>query len=181
MKKIVALVLLLCLVLTACGVDPAPETTAPTPVPTTAPTLPSQTTAAYLAPGAEEMPLNDSDVDWGLTLAAEKVNAMGCTLRYSQSGGNPTGQLQTGTYFTVEVFDGEWKAAPNLHPDEEIGWNAIAYLIAMDDETELPEDWSFLHGPLMPGWYRIGKEVTDFRGPGDYDKAMFYAYFEITK
>lgn len=178
MKKCIVL-FLICLLLTACGKDEPVETTAPTE----AITVPTETTApaTYAVPSAAEMPGNDSNADWGLTLTAENVKSTNCTLRYTQSSGAPTGELQTGAYFSVEVYDGEWKPATNLHADEEIGWNAIAYLIPMNSETEMPEDWSFLHGPLMPGWYRIGKEIMDFRGPGDYDKAMFYAYFEITK
>lgn len=179
MKKITVIALLLCLALTACGQEEPIETTAPTEVTT----VPTETTApiTYAVPSEAEMPLTDSDMDWGLTLTAESVKRNGCTLRYTQSGGAPTGELQTGSYFVVEVYDGEWKAAANLHPDEEIGWNSLAYLITMNGETELAEDWSFLHGPLTPGWYRIGKEIMDFRGPGDYDTAMYYAYFEITK
>ncbi len=176
MKQFIAIILI-CLTLTACGQDTPPETTAqpdPAPTETAAP-------AAYPVPGAEEMPLSDSEADWGLTLTAEKVRATGCRIRYTQSGGKPTGQLQTGAFFCVEAFDGQWKPAANLHPDEEIAWNSLAYLIAMEGETELVEDWSHLHGPLTPGWYRIGKEIMDLRNTGDYDTAMFYAYFEITE
>ncbi len=176
MKRLFAIILI-CLTLTACNQDGSPETT----VPATA--APTETAApvTYPVPTAEEMPLSDMETDWGLTLTAEKIRSTNCILRYTQSGGAPTGQLQTGAFFAVEVFDGQWKPAVNLHPNEEIAWNDLAYLITMDAETEMTEDWSHLHGPLMPGWYRIGKEVMDFRGPGDYDKAMFYAYFEITK
>ena len=178
MKKTISLFLLLCLILTGCGKETPAETTVPVAETTTAT---ESTAVSYPVPSETEMPGNDSDVDWGLTLTAESVKRAGCTIRYTQSGGNPTGELQTGAYFSVEVYDGEWKPATNLHTDEEIAWNSLAYLITMNGETELVEDWSFLHGPLLPGWYRIGKEIMDFRGPGDYDKAIFYAYFEIKK
>lgn len=184
MKKTIALILLLCLTLTGCG-SSATETTAPI-AETTLPvetTLPAATAApvTYAVPSEAEMPACDTDVDWGLTLTAEAVRRTDCVIRYTQSGGNPTGELQTGSYFTVEVYDGEWQPARNLHPDEEIAWNDLAYLITMGGETAFTEDWSHLHGPLTPGWYRIGKVVTDFRGPGDFDTAIFYAYFEIKK
>ena len=170
------LILLLCILLTGCGSTEPPVTTAPT-------TLPTETTVSpsYPVPSEAEMPLTDSKWDWGLTLTADKIRSTHCTLRYTQSGGNPTGQLQTGAYFCVEVYDGQWKPAANLHPEETIAWNSLAYLITMNGETELVEDWSFLHGPLMPGWYRIGKEIMDFRNAGDSDTAMYYAYFEITE
>lgn len=178
MKKSISLFLLLCLILTGCGKETPAETTAPVEETTTAT---ESTSVSYPVPSEAEMPGNDSDVDWGLTLTAQAVKRSGCAIRYTQSGGNSTGELQTGAYFQLEVYDGEWKPAANLHPDEEIAWNSLAYLITMDGETEMVEDWSFLHGPLTPGCYRIGKEIMDFRGPGDYDTAMYYAYFEITK
>ena len=179
MKKLIP-ILLICLLLTACGKTEPVETTAGSTEPSAIPTETSAQ-AAYAVPGEAEMPANNSGVDWGLTLTAEKVKSTNCILRYTQSGGSPTGELQTGAYYCLEVYDGEWKPAANLHPDEEIAWNSIAYLIPMSGGPEMTEDWSFLHGPLLPGWYRIGKEIIDFRGPGDYDKAIFYGYFEITK
>jgi hypothetical protein len=175
MKKLLALILI-ALMLTACGNTQSAETTVPT-------TLPPVTTAplSYAVPGEADMPANASQVDWGLTLTANKVQKTGCMLHYVQSGGNPTGQLQTGTFFSLEVYDGQWTPTQYRYPDSEINWNAIAYMIPMEGHTDYPEDWSFLHGELTPGWYRIGKEITDFRGPGDYDTAIYYAYFEITE
>lgn len=179
MKKYAALILLLCLVLTGCNSGKTQETSVPSTAETAAP-VQTTDTVTYAVPGEDEMPGNASDADWGLTLTAEKVNAMGATIRYSQSGGNPTGELHTGSFFSLEVFDGEWKEAQTLTHDHEIAWNSVAYMIPMGAETEMAEDWSYLYGPLQPGWYRIGKEIMDFRGTGDYDKTIFYAYFEIT-
>ena len=185
MNRILAMVLLLCLLLTGCGNQTPVETTAPVTETTLSsqPTSVTETTApvTYAVPTREEMPASDTDVDWGITLTAEKVKSNGCTLRFAQSGGTASGELQTGSYFAVEVFDGQWIPAANLHPDEEIMWNALAYLIPRNGETEMMVDWSHLHGPLQPGCYRVIKEVSDFRGPGDSDTVVFYAYFEITK
>ena len=175
MKRFLTLILF-CLLLTACGNTQPAETTVPT-------TLPPETTVpfTYAVPGEADMPNNDSLVNWGLTLKANKVQPTGCMLSYTQSGGAVTGELLTGTFFSIEFYNGQWTPATNLHPDMEINWNAVAFMIPTEGQTDYPEDWSFLHGPLTPGWYRIGKEVTDFRGPGDYDTAIFYAYFEITE
>ena len=175
MKKLLVLILI-ALMLTACGNTQPAETTAPT-------TLPQVTTAplSYAVPGEADMPVSDSEADWGLTLTANKVQETGCMLTYTQSGGVHTGQLQTGAYYSIEVFNGQWTPAHYRYPDSEFNWNAIAYMIPTDSETDYPEDWSHLYGELFPGWYRIGKEITDFRGPGDYDPAIFYVYFEITE
>lgn len=181
MNRIFATVLLLCLLLTGCGNAQPIETTLPETTPTET-TMTTETTASvtYAIPGEAEMPVSDDAVDWGITLTAEKVKSNGCTLRFTQSGGTGLNELQTGAFFAVERYDGQWVPAANLHPHEEIMWNSLAYLIPRNGDTEMVVDWSHLHGPLTPGWYRIGKEVTNFRGPGDYDKTVFYAYFEIT-
>ena len=38
---------------------------------------------------------------WGLTLTAKDVTPTGCTVVFTQSGGNPTGELDTGVYFEL--------------------------------------------------------------------------------
>ncbi len=51
----------------------------------------------------------------------------------------------------------------------------------MNDSCEWDVNWEWLYGVLAEGKYRIGKEITDFRDTGDYDSAIYYAEFEITK
>ena len=63
--------------------------------------------------------------------------------------------------------------------DKEVGWTAEAWIIPMNDTVEWEVDWEWLYGSLTEGRYRIGKEIMDFRGTGDYDKEMHYAEFEI--
>ncbi|MBQ3028731.1 MAG: hypothetical protein IJD26_06590, partial [Lachnospiraceae bacterium] len=47
--------------------------------------------------------------DWGLTLSVKDVTPSGCTLVCTQSGGSPTGELQTGTDYNLIVLrDGVW-------------------------------------------------------------------------
>ena len=60
-----------------------------------------------------------------------------------------------------------------------MGWDAVAWSISMGSMTEWQVDWEWLYGSLAPGHYRIGKEIMNFRGTGDYDKEMYYAEFEI--
>lgn len=40
-------------------------------------------------------------------------------------------------------------------------------------------DWQVFHGSLEPGKYRIIKDISDFRGTGDYTKYNLGAEFEI--
>ncbi len=51
----------------------------------------------------------------------------------------------------------------------------------MDSSVEWEVNWEWLYGSLSAGTYRIGKEVMDFRGAGDYDQEFFYAKFEMTE
>ena len=49
----------------------------------------------------------------------------------------------------------------------------------MEATTVWEIDWNWLYGELPAGKYRIGKEIMDFRGTGDYDTSIYFAEFEI--
>lgn len=115
---------------------------------------------------------------WGLTLTAKDVTPTGCTVVFTQSGGNPTGELDTGTYFKLEQYkNGKWTAVETLRDD--IAWAAIGIPIDKNSSREVNAKWQELYGELPAGKYRIGKDVLDFRKTADYDRKMYYAYFEI--
>ena len=116
---------------------------------------------------------------WGLTLTAKDVTPTGCTVVFTQSGGNPTGELDTGVNYELEQYkNGEWTAVKTLRDD--ISWVDAALIIKENDSTEIGAGWSERYGELPAGKYRIGKDVDDWRAPGDSDTKMYYAYFEIT-
>lgn len=126
-----------------------------------------------------EDPADHAD-PWGITLSAEDVTASGLTLVCTQSGGDPTGDLQTGTPFWIERYtDDGWVPVPYADPETEIAWTMQAFLIPQNERTEWTVSWSWLYGKLDPGTYRIGKTITDFRGPGDYDDRVCYAEFAV--
>ena len=118
----------------------------------------------------------------GLTLHAKDVTSEGMTIVCTQSGGSPTGELSTGSYYVLEQeVLGVWCIVEYTEDakSKNIGWTAEAWIIPMNDTVEWEVDWEWLYGSLEPGHYRIGKEIMDFRGTGDYDKEMYYAEFEI--
>lgn len=117
--------------------------------------------------------------EWGLTLALEFTEEGG-KLTFTRSGGAPSGELQTGSYYVIEqLTDGAWESVPYREDfGEDLAWTMEAYLLPVG-ETTFDVDWSFLYGELSPGTYRIGKEVMDFRAPGDYDEKMYYAEFAV--
>lgn len=116
---------------------------------------------------------------WGITLTATDVTATGLTLRFKQFGGAPTGELQTGSAYTLERnHDGIWDAV-KTKTDEPLIWNSLAFMIAKNDITTLETNWEYGYGELPAGTYRIGKKVDDFRETGDYDSETYYAEFVI--
>ena len=40
-------------------------------------------------------------------------------------------------------------------------------------------DWQYIYGALPSGYYRLTKEITDFRTAGDFDTETYELYFTI--
>lgn len=123
---------------------------------------------------------------WGIQLTATKITPTGLTLVCNQSGGNPEGDLQTGSLYWLESQidndkDKKWIPVETLELEHDIAWTAEAWIIPMNDFVEWEVNWKWLYGELPAGKYRIGKEIMDFKGTGDYDLTNYYAYFEIVK
>lgn len=120
------------------------------------------------------------DSRWGIALTAQKVSPTGMTLRCAQYGGQITGELSTGSYYVLErsTLDG-WQTVEYLPQDHEIAWTSEAWIINLNSTVRWEIDWEWLYGPLPAGEYRIGKEFTDLRAPGDYDETTIYARFRV--
>lgn len=120
---------------------------------------------------------------WGITLTATDITPTSLTLKCTQSGGRPTGDLQTGSWYVLETWTQKygWKQVDYLSYENEIMWTQEAWTISMNDTCEWKVNWEWLYGQLPDGKYRIGKEIMDFRGPGDFDKTIYYAEFEIAE
>lgn len=120
--------------------------------------------------------------DWGIQLTATNVTSSKLILVCKQSGGEPTGDLQTGSYYFLEEhIDNEWLPVEMLPSEHKVAWTEEAWIIPMNDTTQWDVDWAWLYGELPVGDYRIGKEITDFRDTGDYVTKTYHANFEITK
>ena len=119
--------------------------------------------------------------DWGLRLEAREVTPKGATIVFKQKGGNVTGELQTGEAFWLEKLSGGKWISCETNPLLDYAFNMVAYILKNNVETELKTEWKWLYNSLPKGKYRIAKEVDDFRGTGDFDEQIFYAYFEITE
>lgn len=117
---------------------------------------------------------------WGVKLTAKDITPSGLTIVCTQQDGEPTGELQTGSYYGLEVLqDGEWVEVELLPMEGELAWTAEAWTIPANAETEWDVNWSRLYGELPAGSYRISKSVMDFRGTSDFDTKTYYAGFDL--
>jgi len=84
-----------------------------------------------------------------------------------------------GEYFYLETkSEGTWYQV-NVKIDGNYGFNDIGYYLPAGELSEWEVDWEWLYGSLEAGEYRIIKDVSDFRGTGDYDSYYLAAEFEI--
>ncbi len=117
---------------------------------------------------------------WGVYFHAENITPKGLTLKIEQFGGEVQGTLQTGAKFDLEeVVNNDWQSVKTKEGDVPLVWNSIAYLIKKNDITELEIDWSYIFGELKPGFYRLKKEIMDFKSPGIYDEKIYEVYFTV--
>lgn len=128
---------------------------------------------------SQESDNTENDI-WGIQLTASEITPTGLTLICRQSGGEATGELHTGSFYSLEKKTGnQWSPAEMLPQKYDVAWTSEAWIIPMDDKAEWKVDWEWLYGTLPPGNYRIGKEISDFRKTGDYDTKFYYAEFEV--
>jgi hypothetical protein len=121
------------------------------------------------------------DDPWGIQLKATEITPTGMTLVCKQSGGEPTGELQTGSYLILEEsINEQWLPVEMTPSEHERAWTCEAWIIPMNDTVEWKTDWEWVYGELPDGNYRIGKEIMDSRSAGNYDKKMYYASFKVT-
>ena len=100
-------------------------------------------------------------------------------MKIEQFGVNPSGELKTGAPYSLETtVNDEWQPVETITGDPLV-WNALAYMIKMNDITEMNINWEYAYGELKPGFYRLKKEFDDFRAPGDYDTETYEVYFTV--
>ena len=100
-------------------------------------------------------------------------------MKIEQFGGNLTGEPETGAAYSLETtVDNEWQPV-ETKSGEPLVWNMIGYSIKKNDITEMKTDWKYAYGELKPGFYRLKKEIMDFRAAGDFDKETYEVYFDI--
>ena len=130
-----------------------------------------------LAVGCGQQPADAAQNKWGVTLCAEKVTATGLTIVCRQSGGENVAELQTGSVYALQKR--EEAGWTDISAEVDIMWTMEAWIIPRGGSATWDVNWEWLYGELPAGEYRIGKEIMNFRGPGDYDEEVVYAEFTI--
>ncbi len=124
---------------------------------------------------------DDSQEEWCVSLEAVNATPKGLTIACHQMGGVFT-ELSTGTYYVIQRLENEGFVDVEYLPQEnDIAWTSEAWIIHRDATTTWDIDWEWLYGELPVGEYRIGKEIMNFRSPGDFEKEMIYAHFKISE
>ena len=117
---------------------------------------------------------------WGLALTAENVTPTGLTIVCTQSGEDTVSELFTGSYFAIhKLGKSGWESVEYAPQEYDVAWTAEAWMIPLGGTVSWEVNWQWLYGELPKGTYRIEKEITNFRGPGDFDLEPVYVYFEI--
>ena len=161
MKKLIALVLTLVCVLSIVGCSSKTDAgTAQTPI---------------------ENNYNDETPNkWGVALKVDNVTANGLTIVCNHSGGENVAELNTGSYYVIQKLEKTgWVDVEYLPQEYELAWTEEAWIIQKEGTTQWDVNWEWLYGKLPTGEYRIGKEIMNFRGTGDYDTETVYAGFVV--
>ena len=131
-----------------------------------------------------------SSKDWEPTVYETVNDLEGVIMTVVEGTVSPTGltvliennsdkQYIYGEYFMLEKkIEGEWYQVP-IEFEDNYGFNDIGYELNPSDIGEWIVDWDWLYGSLDPGEYRIVKDISDFREPGDYDKYNLAAEFTV--
>ena len=114
--------------------------------------------------------------DWDIRMTTENISADGLKLKAELFGAKDR-EINTGAEFWLDVrTEDGWQEAQRI-TDEDICWNAIAYVVTDTQPAEWDIGWEFIYGTLEDGQYRIGKKFFDADGNIKY----CYSGFEIAE
>lgn len=187
MKKIIALVLSLfcvmniigCASTTSVGIPQVPSENK-TNVDTSKTPIENKTNIDMPQTPNENNRNNEKPNQWGIIMEVDNVTENGLTIVCNHSGGENAAQLNTGSYYVLQkLVKTEWVDVEYLPQEYEVAWTSEAWIIQKESTTQWDVNWEWLYGKLSAGEYRIGKEIMNFRGTGDYDTEMVYAVFII--
>lgn len=111
----------------------------------------------------------------GVTMEVTYATDKGANLAFTN---NTDKTIQFGDDYSLQMLkDGEWYQVDKII--EDAAFNDIAYNVPLGGTNAWRVKWTYFHGILPKGNYRIVKTVMDFRGTGDYTNYLLAAEFEV--
>ena len=113
-----------------------------------------------------------------MSIVQGTVTPIGLTVEFTSSNEN---ECIYGTFYCLEFnSSGKWYQVPYSDKiKSEVAWTKEGYTISKGESQQFSENWEWLYGRLGTGHYRIVKDISDFRGTGDYDAYNLAAEFTI--
>ncbi|MBO5337936.1 MAG: hypothetical protein J6A94_12500 [Lachnospiraceae bacterium] len=131
----------------------------------------------------EDLPMGDLvetkrqelDVIEGFSMNVTYATCRGVSLQFT----NQTDKnIMMGDSYSLQNYqDGKWYELDYLI--DNWAFTAIGYEMPPESIRSLAVKWDVFHGELEPGHYRIVKDISDFRGTGDYTQYYVGAEFII--
>jgi len=118
------------------------------------------------------------ETDWTLSMSLFHISRTRAHMDFRLVGAIPNGQLSTGRYYDLQVWNGsDWAMLPSLTQERVFTTEAI--VITPDSYAWDVADWSDDYGPLPDGRYRLRKLVTLTKPDGTTQDRFFHAEFTI--
>lgn len=119
---------------------------------------------------------SESIID-GVTMEVTEASDVSLTLKIT----NETDKnIQFGDDYYLEGRDKESGRWDRLAPIIDNGmFHMVAYMLQDNSTANQDVNFEWFYGKLEPGKYRIVKEITDFRGTGDYTDYTYMAEFDV--
>lgn len=117
--------------------------------------------------------------NWKLTQYEAVNNLDSVSMAVKEGTASPTGltveffnksssQYIYGSYFCLEKkIDGRWYQV-SVAIKGNYAFDSIGYNLGAEGDSEWTINWDWLYGSLDAGEYRIVKDVSDYKGTGEY-------------
>ena len=116
--------------------------------------------------------------EWAVSLSISDFTRTEAYIEFRQVGAIPEGELSTGSYYALEVWENDsWTAVPSLQ--EERIFTTEARLISPEHYTWANIRWADDYGELPDGRYRLQTIVTHRHPDGTRTDRSYYAEFLI--
>jgi len=84
-----------------------------------------------------------------------------------------------GSYYLLEMkISDKWYEVPVVF-EGNYAFDSIGFPLDQSQSSEWSVEWEWLYGVLDAGDYRIVKDISDFRGTGDFDTYYLAAEFSV--